>query len=146
MLVEPSATWRVLDKVHIFMYDRMCLITSTVHPLPSMVYCCVAEHSHLYQSGIVCKRAASVGVMRRTISSRATSGAWPACAEHKEGMMPSEQYTRFCWYGCLPPLSPDWFICRTSRRISKLFCSHAFADSAGDLWVNSQPLFLPRGR
>ena len=50
-----------------FMKDRMCAITSTVHPLPNIRYCCVSLHSHLYQSGIVCNRAHSVGV-RRLIS------------------------------------------------------------------------------
>lgn len=65
-------------ELHWFRKLNICLITSTVHPLPSIVYCCVAEHSHLYHSGIVCKRAASVGVMRRTISSQAISGACPA--------------------------------------------------------------------
>lgn len=43
----------------------MCLITSIVHPLPSILYCCVSEHSHLYHSGMVCNRAHSVGVRRR---------------------------------------------------------------------------------
>ena len=47
-----------------FMKDRMCAITSTVHPLPNIRYCCVSLHSHLYQSGIVCNRAHSVGVKR----------------------------------------------------------------------------------
>ena len=57
-----------------FMKDRMCAITSTVHPLPNIRYCCVSLHSHLYQSGIVCNRAHSVGVRRLIIVSICTHG------------------------------------------------------------------------
>ena len=56
------------------MKDRMCAITSTVHPLPNIRYCCVSLHSHLYQSGIVCNRAHSVGVRRLIIVSICTHG------------------------------------------------------------------------
>lgn len=34
-------------------YWRMCMITFTVHPFPSILYCWLLEHSHLYHSGIV---------------------------------------------------------------------------------------------
>lgn len=34
-------------------YWRMCMMTFTVHPFPSILHFCVLEHSHLYQSGIV---------------------------------------------------------------------------------------------
>ena len=40
-------------------------MTSTVQPLPSIRYACVSLHSHLYQVGIVCNLAHSVGVSLR---------------------------------------------------------------------------------
>lgn len=45
--------------------DIICAITSTVQPLPSILYRCVSLHSHLYQSRIVCNREHSVGVNLR---------------------------------------------------------------------------------
>lgn len=40
-------------------------MTSTVQPLPSILYCCVSLHCQVYHSGMVCRRAHSVGVRRR---------------------------------------------------------------------------------
>ena len=47
--------------------ESICLMTSTVQPLPSILYCCVLLHFHLYQSGIVCNLAHSVGVSLRIL-------------------------------------------------------------------------------
>ena len=44
---------------------NMCTITSTVQPFPNIRYCCVSLHFHWYHSGMVCRRAHSVGVRRR---------------------------------------------------------------------------------
>jgi hypothetical protein len=38
----------------------------------------------------------------------------PNILAHNEGLIPFVSYTLFCWYGCLPPLSNDGFICLTS--------------------------------
>lgn len=125
----------------------MCLITSTVQPLPNILYCCVSETAHLYQSGIVCKRAHSVGVSRLILVSVASPPTntlivlppWPSI---NAGACPSVSYTRFCCRGCVPPLSRLGLICFTlSSFISttKLFCSHALADRVGDLSICTPP-------
>ena len=96
----------------------MCLITSTVQPLPNILYCCVSETAHLYQSGIVCKRAHSVGVSRLILVSVASPPTntlivlppWPSI---NAGACPSVSYTRFCCRGCVPPLSRLGLICFT---------------------------------
>ena len=74
------------------MNEKICFITSTVHPLPSIWYIWVLLHFHSYQSGIVCSRAHSVGVKhRRTSSAVRMVGACPAWAEQRAGLMPSTE-------------------------------------------------------
>ena len=131
----------------------MCLITSTVQPLPNILYCCVSETAHLYQFGIVCKRAHSVGVSLLILVSVASPPTntlivlppWPSI---NAGACPSVSYTRFCCRGCVPPLSRLGLICFTLSSFTsttKLFCSHALADRVGDLSICTPPLFAPRG-
>lgn len=129
----------------------MCLITSTVQPLPNILYCCVSETAHLYQSGIVCKRAHSVGVSRLMRASVASPSVkmqgcpLPSClalaASEGDFLLlaiglnpPSTLYVRYV------PTSMFSFISTT-----KLFCSHALADRVGDLSMCIPPLFAPRG-
>ena len=80
--------------------DSTCFITSTVHPFPSILYCCVLLHFHLYHSGIVCNLAHSVGVsllIRKlsTISS-AIIHAPPVRPAQHVGALCDISYTRFC--------------------------------------------------
>lgn len=131
----------------------MCLITSTVHPLPNILYCCVSDTSHLYHFGIVCSLAHSVGVKRRILTSASSSTktliVLPACPSINAGAWPSVSYTRFCCLGCVPPLSRLWLSCTMLFSFictNKLFCSHALADNVGDFSACKPPLLAPRGR
>jgi hypothetical protein len=46
---------------------RICAITSTVQPLPSILYRCVSDTQSVYPSGTVCSLSHSIGVSLRTI-------------------------------------------------------------------------------
>lgn len=132
----------------------MCLMTSIVQPLPNILYCWVSDTIHLYQSGMVCKRAHSVGVSRLIRTSLAfllfkMLIVLPPCPFIKAGDCPLVSYTLFCRQGCVPPLSRLGLSCIMPFSFivtNKLFCSHALAAKVVDLSVCSPPLFAPRGR
>ena len=120
--------------------ESICAITSIVQPLPSILYCWVLLHPHLYQSGTVCSRAHSVGVslLMRTSGafSSAIAYAQPVRLAQHAGALWLMSYTRFCWYGCCPLLlSPLGLSCFVLLLIIKLFSCHALAVSVGALSV-----------
>lgn len=126
--------------------DRICFITSTVHPLPSILYCCVLLHFHLYHSGIVCNLAHSVGVSLRirhasTLPS-AIAYALPLVLAKCAGALYPTSYTLFPEYGCAPLLSLLGFNCLVCF-ISKLFSWNELDVTVGLLSSYTLPWLNP---
>lgn len=149
----------------------MCLITSIVHPLPSILYCCVSEHSHLYHSGMVCNRAHSVGVRRRmrfliihafcpSPSSRALAiTVAPLLLRISRKLSPLNERkvpdtTIGTWPPPIPPAATSVVLLFSEivtwvweeEIHNKLFCSHEWVLKVGDLSVCSAPVLNPLGR